>query len=230
MRKYVLSTRAHNTIRIDGQDQCQRRTYAWRPDDIRKKADFEFETTPGRDRARATYTAGYGPRVLKVVHDRSVLFLKDVEGLSPFFVIVDRLTAPDEAPHKYEILWHLGGGSLSITNSTFAADFGKGVGLFGAVSDAEASITDKKGQKKPELQGWAAVWASDPNAQRAIPTSAVEGSFTESRRIVTVLYPYRKNTCPVVGVRASADIAAAEFELVFGSGNSVALTEWQTSK
>ena len=230
MRKYVLSTRAHNTIRVDGQDQCQRRTYAWRPDDIRKKADFEFETTPGRDRARASYTAGYGPHVLKVVHERTVLFLKDIEGLSPFFVIVDRLTAPDDEPHKYEILWHLGGGGLSITNSTFTGDFGKGVGLFGAVSDAEASITDKKGQKKPELQGWAAVWTSDPNAQRAIPTPSVEGTFTGSRRIVTVLYPYRKNACPIRGVRASADTAATEYELLLGSGNSVALKEWQTSK
>ena len=230
MRKYVLSTRAHNTIRIDGQDQNQRRTYTWRPDDIRKKADFEFEATPGRDRARASYAAGYGPRILKVVHDRTVLFLKDVEGLCPFFVIVDRLTAPDDEPHKYGILWHLGGGSLAITNSSFNCDFGKGVGLFGAVSDAEASITDKKGQKKPELQGWKAVWTSDPNAQRATPTSAVEGTFTGSRRIATVLYPYRNGKCPVRGIRTSSDMTSTDFELLLDNGASVMLKEGLSPK
>ncbi len=163
--------------------------------------------------------------MLKVVHDRTVLFLKDVEGLSPFFVIVDRLTAPDDEPHTYEILWHLGDCSLAITNSIFIGDFGKGVGLFGAVSDGEASITDKKGQKKPELQGWKAVWTSDPNAQRAIPTPAVEGSFTGARRIVTVLYPYRKGKCPVVGVRASTDIEVFDMDLLLGEGASISLRE-----
>ena len=230
MRKYVLSTRAHNTIRIDGQDQNQRRTYAWRQDDIHRKADFEFEAAPGRDRARASYVAGYGPRVLKVVHDRTVLFLKDVEGLSPFFVIVDRLTAPDDEPHQYEILWHLGGGSLSITNSSFNCDFGKDVGLFGAVSDADASITDKKGRKKPELQGWKAVWTSDPNAQSAIPTSAVEGTFTGSRRIATVLYPYRDGKCPVRGIRISSNTTSSDLELLLDNGASVMLEEGPSPK
>ncbi len=225
MRKYVLSTRAHNTIRIDGHDQSQRRTYVWRPDDIRRKADFEFETTAGRDRARASYTAGYGPGGLKAVHDRTVLFFKDVEGLGPFFAIVDRLTAPDDRRHKYETLWHLAESGLTITNSTFTAEFSKGVGLFGAVSDAEASITDKKGMTKPELQGWVAVWKSDPKAQRAVPTPTVEGAFTGSRRIVTVLYPYRDGKCPVAGVRAAADPSETGFSIILADGAEIALDE-----
>ena len=89
-------------ICIDGLDQSQWRTYRWRNEDINKKADYEFETTAGRNRARASFKAGYGPQGLKATHDRTVLFLKDVEGLAPFFVIIDRLTAPDGTELKLD--------------------------------------------------------------------------------------------------------------------------------
>ena len=61
-RKYVLSTRAHNTIRVDGFDQNRRRTYRWKDEDINVKADVEFSTTPARDCARSAYRDGYGPQ------------------------------------------------------------------------------------------------------------------------------------------------------------------------
>ena len=219
IRKYALSTRAHNTIRIDRHDQAQRRTYRWLDADIKKKANLEFETTPGRDRARASYTAGYGPGLIKAVHDRTVLFLKDVVGCSPFFVVVDRLTPPaDEKTHKYEILWHLDSCALAITNATFTGDFGKGVGLFAATSATNAVLTDKKGQTKPELQGWMPLWISAPHEDKPIPTVAVEGTFDTPLRIVTVFYPYRENKCPVRDVHASADLAATDITLVLADG------------
>ena len=225
MRKYALSTRSHNTIRIDGLDQSQWRTYRWRNEDINKKADYEFETTSGRDRARASFKAGYGPRGLKATHDRTVLFMKEFEGLTPFFVIVDRVTAPDEKQHKFEILWHCEESDLSITNSTFTADFGKGVGLFAATSAADASITDKKGQKKPELQGWKPLWIVEPHEDCPIPTPVIEGTFTGARRIVTVLYPYRDGKCPLKGVRASDDPEETALTLILEDGTERRLDE-----
>ena len=225
MRKYALSTRAHNTVRIDGCDQSQWRTYRWRNEDIDKKAEFEFATTPGRDRARASFTAGYGHRGIMAAHDRTALFLKDVEGLAPFFVIVDRLTAPDENRHRYEILWHLEESDLAITNATFTADFGDGVGLFAATSAPGAKITDKKGQEKPELQGWMPIWDAKPHKDREIPTASVEGSFTNALRVVTLLYPYRGGECPVRGVMASDDPADTSFAILLADGTERALDE-----
>jgi hypothetical protein len=214
MRRYAISTRAHNTIRVDGFDQNLRKTYRWRDEDIRKKAAPEFPTSPGRDRARAAFTAGYGPNLVPVVHDRTVLFLKDVEGIAPFFVIADRLTPKDDATHTFQILWHLAGGQLSIDGASFTADFGKGVGLFAATSADDAAITDRKGQKTPELQGWLPIWTSGPHEDRPIPTPAVEGSFSGPRRIVTVLCPYRDGESPIRGVRASPDPAQTSFTLL----------------
>ena len=218
MRRYAISTRAHNTIRVDGFDQNLRKTYRWRDEDIRKKAELEFSTSPGRDRARAAFTAGYGPNLVPVVHDRTVLFLKDVEGISPFFVVADRLTPKDDAAHTFQILWHLAGGQLSIDGASFTADFGKGVGLFAATSADDAAITDRKGQKTPELQGWLPIWTSGPHEDRPIPTPAVEGSFSGPRRIVTVLCPYRDGGSPVRGVRASPDPAQTSFTLLLSDG------------
>ena len=39
MRRYVLSTRAHNTIRIDGQDQNRRINYRREDFDVRQPSD-----------------------------------------------------------------------------------------------------------------------------------------------------------------------------------------------
>ena len=225
MRRYAMSTRAHNTVRIDGLDQNTGKTYRWRDADIGKKADFEFTTTPGRDRASATFSAGYGGQLVKVAHNRTVLFLKDIEGLSPFFAVIDRLTPADEAPHTFEIMWHLEECALSIDGQTFTGDFGKGVGLFAAMSAADAAITDRKGQKKPFLQGWKPLWISGPHEDQPIPTPIVEGRLEKARRIVTVLYPYRDGQCPVRGVRATDDPADTTFTLLLADGGERTIDE-----
>ncbi len=219
MRRYALSTRAHNTIRIDGRDQSQWRTYRWRGEDINRKADLEFSTTPGRDRARAAFTAGYGPQGIPVVHDRTVVFVKDEKGLPPFFVVADRLTAKDGARHAFQAIWHLDSRCyLAIDGATFTGKFDDGVGFFAATSAADACITNRIGQKTPELQGWLPVWDARPHEDIKIPTPVVEGAFTGARRIVTVFCPYRNWRSPIVGVRASDDPADTTFTLLLADG------------
>ena len=224
-RKYVLSTRAHNTIRIDGLDQARRKTYKWVDSDILKKADVEFSTTPGRDIASSVFKDGYGKNLLKVEHARKVLFIKDVQGLSPFFVVIDRLSSPDEKPHAYEQMWHLEDCALTIDGASFQGDFGKGVGLFAASSDAAAKITDMKGQHEPYFQGWMPIWKGGPHEHRPIPTPVVGGSFTGTKRLVTVLYPYKDGASLVKGVTASADPAETTFTLQLADGTTRACAE-----
>jgi len=217
-RKYVLSTRAHNTIRINGWDQNRRRTYRWNDEDIQKKADLVFETTPVRDKAVSSYTAGYGPTLDKTRHERTVVFWKRAPGLTPFFVIEDRLTAPDAKPRKWEAIWHLDTSKLILTNAMFSADFGKGIGLGAFLNDPSVKIVDMKGQKKPYMQGWMPIWAPGPHEQQPIPTPVVKGSFTNALRIVTVLFPYKDGQCPVQGVKASTDISSHDCTLVLADG------------
>ena len=224
-RKYVLSTRAHNTIRIDGHEQNCRRTYRWKDADIHVKADVEFSTTPARDCARSAYKDGYGPKQLPVIHHRTVLFLKEEPGLAPFFVVIDRLAAPDDRPHTFEIMWHLEECKLAIDGQTFTGDFGDGVGLAAATSDASAKITDMKGQHKPFFQGWMPIWVGGPHEHRPIPTPVVQGTFTGAKRIVTVLYPYRGGANRLRGVTADADPKADSFTLMLADGTERSVRE-----
>ncbi len=224
-RKYVLSTRAHNTIRIDGFDQNRRRTYDIKKLDINAKADVTFETTPARDVAASVYTEGYGPKQLKFGHARKVIFVKNEPGLSPFLVVVDRLTAPDDKPHTYEQMWHLEESALSIAGMSFTGDFGKGVGLFAVGSDTAAKIVDMKGQKEPYFQGWAPIWKGGPHEHRPIPTPVVCGSFSGAKRIVTVFYPYKDGANKITGVTATADPKETSFTLALADGTSRTLAE-----
>ena len=217
-RKYVLSTRAHNTIRVDGFEQNRRRTYRWKDDDINVKADVEFSTTPARDSARSAYTDGYGPQLKPFTHDRTVLFLKEEPGLAPFFVVIDRLSAPNDRPHAFEILWHLEECKLAINGTSFTGDFGDGVGLAAATSDVSAKITDMKGQHEPYFQGWMPIWKGGPHEHRPIPTPVVQGTFSGAKRIVTVLYPYRDGKNMLRGVKADPDPQSTSFTLVLADG------------
>ena len=217
-RKYVLSTRAHNTIRIDGFEQNRRRTYRWKDEDINVKADVEFSASPARDRARSVYKDGYGPQQKPVTHDRTVLFLKEEPGLAPFFVVIDRLSAPNNHPHAFEIMWHLEECKLAIDGQNFTGDFGDGVGLAAATSDASAKITDMKGQHEPYFQGWMPIWKGGPHEHRPIPTPVVQGTFSGAKRIVTVLYPYRDGKNMLRGVKADPDPQATSFTLVLADG------------
>ena len=227
MRKYVLSTRSHNTVRFDGGDQNRRAGYRWNPADIAKKADFEFSTSSARDVAAAAYDEAYArsPKA-GLKHARRLVLFKQVPDVPPFLVVVDRYSATDGKPHAYEQLWHLGAGAFErLGDRDFLAKYPAGVGLAGAYSDAEAKLVDKRGQTDPELQGWnPGVWSKNNAAPIATPVLC--GSFSGFRRVVAVLQPLRKADDPCVrAVRASSDVADTAFTLVLSDGREIALAE-----
>ena len=227
MRKYVLSTRAHNTILVDGLEQRTRRGWKWHPEDIRKKADLVARLTPSVDWARASYTNGYyrdKGKIVPVVHERTTFFFKQVKDLAPFFVCVDRLTSSDTGAHTYDSQWHLETSELKIAGAGFTADFGAGIGLAAAFSDADAKIVDMKGTHKP-YQGWMPISPPGPHEHRPIPTPVLKGTFTGAKRVVSVFYPYRDGANRVAGVQASSDPAATAFTLMLTDGTKVVLDE-----
>ena len=67
MRRYVLSTRAHNTIRVDGEDQNRRLAYDRARFDVAIPSDGSLRITPEYDVAEGIYDEGYGPEAQRVV-------------------------------------------------------------------------------------------------------------------------------------------------------------------
>jgi len=133
MRRYVLSTRAHNTVRADGRDQNRRLHFRPEDVDIAAPAGARWRTSDRYDAVEAGYDEGYGPEAdpgatserlrrgeirfidevpgpaadRAVTHRRRVIFLKrGVGDLGPCFLVIDRLIPADGAPHTYEALWH----------------------------------------------------------------------------------------------------------------------------
>lgn len=223
MRKYVLSTRAHNTVRINGQDQNVRKTYRWADEDINKKADFTFEVTPEREIAEAEYTGGYGDAQDKVIHRRRLIFVKDTE--QPFFAVIDRLIAPDDTERSYETMWHLESCQLTLDGSNATGDFGDGVGLRLAFSDTSAELKNICGQYEPVYQGWMPIRPSGPHEHRPIPTPIYHGTFKGSLRTVTVLAPYKGGASQIASVSASTDISDTSFTVTLSDGPIVMLDE-----
>ena len=192
MRKYVLSTRAHNTIRIDGRDQNARKTWKWTDDLLHRKADLVFSTTPKRDVATSSFGLGYGKGADcddAVVHTRTVEFVKDCGA--PFFRITDELRAKDAREHSYEQLWHLETCGLRLADGAFTADFGDGVTLEASFRSANGRLADMIGTKEPEMQGWMPIRPCGPHEHRPIHTPVLKGTFAGETKIVAVFRPKR---------------------------------------
>ena len=226
MRKYVLATRSHNTAMLNGKEQNQRATYKWADEDIFKKADFGFDTTPERDVASAEFNAGYGADLEKMTHSRKLIFVKDAEkyGLLPFFAVIDRFKAEDSAPRKYEVIWHLEECALAQTEKRFTGDFGDGIGLTAVASDAD--FVNMKGQYEPYYQGWFPIRPSGPHEHRPIPTPVLVGEFEGEKRVVTVLYPYKDGRgADIAAVKACSCADGDTFTVIKADGTEITVKE-----
>ena len=193
MRKYVISTRAHNTIRIDGKDQNARRSWVWTDDKLHQKADLTFSTTPGKDVATSSFALGYGKDKDyddSVVHTRTVEFVKD-RGM-PFFRVTDELRAKDTKEHAYEQMWHLEKCEFTLADDAFTADFGDGVTLEAKSRSANGKFVDMIGTKEPVLQGWMPISPPGPHEHRPVHTPVLKGTFAGSTTITTVFLPKKK--------------------------------------
>lgn len=228
MRRYVLSTRSHNTIRVDGMDQNRRSTYQWKEEDIGKKADMTYGIGEAVDYASGVYDEGYGPdQDRSVTHRRVVYFIKKPEILeieegtlpewqkwSPFFIVVDRLTSEQE--HTYESLWHLDTREVQLKKGCAKM---KEMTICSSMPDAETTIIC--GQETPEWQGYYA-YGGNQGEYVAAPTISqkVRGSDI---RMVTVFCPGQSH--PICSVKASDQIQETGIELTLKDGRVCRLDE-----
>lgn len=218
MRRYIRTSRSHNTVRINHLDQNRRSEYTWNDSDINKPADMRYSCTDTYECTIGTYTEGYGPEMKRLAkHQRKVIFLKMLpKDIPPFFIVIDRLHSENQ--NLYEFLWHLDGNDLQKNGLTVNID-----GMHITVPDdcnTEALII--KGQKEPEWQGW------KPGAVLGDFSPAPVLSYrikAKELRLVTVFIPFKSKKTQQIGLKASADPKDTELFLTFPNGKVLPLDE-----
>jgi hypothetical protein len=185
MRRYVLSTRSHNTTRLDGEDQNRRLNYRWREEDISAPSGLKYRIEEDFDYAEAEYDEGYGPGADRSVsHRRGILFLKKVPpGLSPFLVVIDRFFCGGDKTHFYETLWHLNEDPVELKGNSVSSG---GLDIF--CSGGPGGISLVKGQEYPEWQGWIPGESRKQGDYKPIYT-LIRGLIGGNLRALTLLYP-----------------------------------------
>ncbi len=181
-RRYVLSTRGHNTVRVDGQDQNRRQrreTYVL-PQPF-QPLENTWISNDRLDYAVGRYDSGYGPKgQIHVTHTRAVTFIKP-----DYWVIVDTLVPEDQETHEYESLFHFGAEAADVMeNGKFAVTRNaKGPNLV-LWPVAAQGLSVVQGREEEPVQGW----AQDPN-WRPVPTAVVGTKGAGKVRLAYVLYP-----------------------------------------
>ncbi len=217
MRKYVRSTRSHNTVRIDGKDQNRRENYTWEIEEIKKKSDMIFNFTDEVDAVSSFYNEGYGENQEKLaVHKRNVYFIKKMKDLKPFVIVVDRLTSEEE--HEYEIMWHIDTENFSSNELNVKADV-----LTLVVPENSAQLKVFHGEEEPYFRGWTA----DSVVQGDFRPVYTPTYFVKAKdvRCVTLLNPYSNEKLTVEKVLASDSTTDTKIELILSNGEKIVLDE-----
>lgn len=213
-RRYVLSTRAHNTIRVDGLDQHRngrpRQEYVVsQPMPIRWTSDAKF------DYAQSTYDDGYGSdSSVQVKHTRSVVFVKP-----EYWIVVDTLVPSDEKPHRYESAFHLdvSGAEVDAAAKSVRTTDAKGANLsILPVADDGLKVSIVSGQKEPIVQGW---MPAGGYTCRPIPTPIFSREQPGDASFAYVFYPTPEGgRCRVVKVEPLAVEGATAMAVRFENG------------
>ena len=198
-RKYILSTRAHSTVMVDGLEQNRRRVpdtnTVWKPEDARWISDERL------DFARGIYSEGYGPdNALRVTHRRQVAFVKP-----DYWLVHDTLTPEDDLEHTYEAIFHLDADEVVLDGSTARATHAAG-GLDIVALGAPAPVPEiVQGQTDPVVQGWLPTGVH--NVLRPIPTTIFRWKAKGPTQVAFLLVPTRPGQ-PAAAVPATVEVSA----------------------
>lgn len=187
-RKYVLSTRAHNTVMVDGHEQNlrgkPREEYV-----VSEPLPHTWVTQPSFDFASSSYGEGYGPaRDRSVTHTRSILFVKP-----DLWVITDFMAASDGREHTYEAMFHLDTLKADMVGNrksveTRNRDAGN-LGIYGVLPD-DAELEIVSGQEEPIVQGW--IPRGKPYECQPIPTAVYKTRGSGVTEMTYVICPIAK--------------------------------------
>ena len=221
-RRYVLSTRGHSTVRVDGSDQaCRRDRGEYRAD----QPDMHgFHSTDCFDYARDTHTAGYGSQPDKSVrHRRRVLFVKP-----DYWVLVDDLWASDEGEHTAESQFLVNADSAILDQKSrwvTSAPAGAQQARIAIVplSPAEMHARIVCGQTEPEVLGFI---PEGFEKLRPAPAALFSVTFRTHACMAYAFVPFTGDTCPVAASQSvgTDDTFRATLRLTDGREDSFEIT------
>ncbi len=179
-RSYFRSTRGHNTIEVDGEDQAREAgPFMWA-----EHADAVVDgVDPGPDGAQvwAAHHTAYARLDAALCHDREVL----LDGTVPRLIVTDTLTGSRE--HRQRMSWHLGPDvTAELLDGVAELSW---VGRNGELQHGHLRLpyalewSAHRGETDPPL-GW-----YSPRFGSRVPTTSLvgEGSFTGTLTLRTVL-------------------------------------------
>lgn len=177
-RHYIVSSRAHNVVLVDGLEQNRRKE----PADtfvVKTPLPHVWESNATFDHAASRYDEGWGPDAKRIArHTRHVFFIKP-----DLFIIADQLESLDGQPHHYDALFHLDAPKASVEGLGVATrNSGPTLSLMAWGAD---SVSIVKGQKEPVVQGWIPDNSRGYGGVKPVPTAIYR---TTASGPVTVLY------------------------------------------
>jgi hypothetical protein len=238
-RAYVLQTRAHNTVLVDGMDQFAGRdpaAYVWpKPWDapLPRGCDTRWFSADGTDWCEGWFRGPYReyrgfdagnppPKLLEgVTHRRGVLFVKP-----DFWIVHDTLTAAAPGSHTAEALFHLNAESAETTaTGGVIATSDRGPGLvLQALAPASAMVRVVEGQREPPVQGWSAQYGK-PVAEvpmKAVPTAVYALTWDGRGDLVTLVLPLAPGTRPAVVLEPATAVSGKGVATGFRLGAAAA--------
>lgn len=218
-RRYIVSTRAHNTVMVDDLEQHRagkknREEYV-----LSKPMPIKWASDAKIDYAQSVYDDGYGgDNALKVKHTRSVVFVKP-----EYWVVIDRLEPVDNKSHDYSTMFHLDMSGAKVdpaTNAVQTTDT-KGANLtIWPMAVPGQTVSVITGQEKPIVQGWVRKAAF---GCRPIPTAVFENEQAGPTTMAYVLYPTAEGEkCPIKRVERRTivgDDGAVGLAVIFEDGH-----------
>jgi hypothetical protein len=216
-RRYVLSTRAHSTVRIDGKDQNSRHDRSQYR--ATEPHTYGFFDSDAYCYARDTHRAGYGtPPDRSIRHRRRILFVKP-----DFWILVDDYAGEGGAVHDIEsqFLINLPDAGIDEPSLRVTAlpehDDAAGI-LIVPLTPAGLSVRIAKGETEPEVRGF-----MPRGFENLVPTPAALYSrrFSEQALDAYALVPFRGAAPPRVAVEPLETADGARIRLRVGDGERI---------
>lgn len=191
-RAYLLTSRAHSTIEIDGQGQ-NLTAFRTQREYCRAASPLPLVWTTGNGRitAGAAYDVGYGPDLIQVKHARRITFVPD----PGYWIVEDEITG--EGSHTIASRFQFAPGDLVVDGSRVHTTYPDANLLLITEDGGWDDLAVAKGQENPRL-GWYSDGYNKIEPAPMLTLTARSRVLPFRSRII--FYPYRGTTVPDVPV------------------------------